>query len=279
MRNGKARRPLVSVILLVGLFWSASSYPLVVLIDQFEIDKNGVNIFTDTFSNNLTPSQETTTYAVAGSFPNGAESGGLLTLNTDWGALTVNALGQARLTLGAIRLTSITNATLGLTESDTIDVISTFNLVTPPGPLTNGYGIQVLDALVGQPVDRLVELDVQYNAGFGGDVIRYLLQDFTTGTITTLGFVALAPPAGADQVELAIFRPNTSNDNFFGEYAFCTSGICGAFTPFSTPGALFTDTSFVRGRFIDFTAVPEPATISLLGLAALASLASRRRRQ
>lgn len=275
MRNDNARRALVSVILLVGLFWSASSYPLVVLIDQFEIDKNGVSLFTDTFSNNLTPSQETTTYFVFGAFPNGAESGGLLTLNSDWGGLTVNALGQARLTLSVLRLTSTTNPTLGLTQSDTIDVAGLFSLVTPPGPLTNGYGLQVVDA----SGDRLVELDVQYNAGFGGDVIRYLLQDFTTGTITTLGFVALAPPAGADQVELAIFRPDTSNDNFLGEYAFCTSGTCGAFTPFSTPGTLFTDTSFVRGRFIDFTAVPEPATISLLGIAALAGLALRRRRQ
>jgi len=45
-------------------------------IDQFGIDKNGTNYFTDNFSNGTTPSQESR-YFVFGSFPNGAESGGV----------------------------------------------------------------------------------------------------------------------------------------------------------------------------------------------------------
>ena len=57
-----------------------------------------------------------------------------------------------------------------------------------------------------------VELDVQYNANFGGDVIRFLLQDFVNNAITTLGVVALSPPPGADQVSLRISRSDASSN-------------------------------------------------------------------
>jgi len=61
-------------------------------IDMFAIDKNGPNYFTDNFSNGLTPSQESR-YSVFGAFPSGAESGGVLTLNSDWAAEPTNASG------------------------------------------------------------------------------------------------------------------------------------------------------------------------------------------
>ena len=287
MRVVSIPRALSLLIVVVGILWSASTYAVTVLIDQFEVQRNGANFFTDTFSNNLTPSQEPGTYAVLGAFPNGAESGGQLTLNSDWGALTTNALGQVRQDLRTTFLTNMDPAfpSNGLTRANTIDVTATFSLVTPPGPLTNGYGIQIIDALLGQPLDRLVELDVQYNDNFGGDVIRFLLQDFVDGTITTLGFVPFVPPAGADQIELSISRPNTANNDFFGAYAFGTGGVFGSFSTFATPGALFTDTDFVRSRFIAFTAlpepVPEPSTLLVVasGFATWGAMVWRRRRR
>lgn len=268
---------------LVGFLWSVSSSALVVQIDRFDLAKNGSNVFTDTFSNNLTPSQEAG-YGVFGTFPNGAEAGGLLTLDSDWGVLSANALGQARQTLGVIRQTNINPSfpTSGLTRDDTIDVGAIFNLVTPPASLTKGYGIQVQEAELGQPLRLLVELDVQYNAMFGGDVIRYLEQDFVANTITTLGVVPLAIPPGADQIRLVISRPDASTDDFFGSYAFGTAGTFGPLTTFSTPGSLFATDDFVRGRFIDFTALPnaapEPTTLALLGVGFLGLSAIRRRK-
>ena len=258
---------------LTGLLPSTGQ-AVVTSIDEFGIDKNGTNYFTDNFSNGTTPSQESR-YFVFGSFPNGAESGGMLTLNSAWGLPTVNAVEQPRQSLATTYLSPFSPA--GLTVNDTIEVFGLFSLVVPSGPLTNGYGIQVRSSTN----DLQAQLDVQYNPNFGGDVIRFLGQDFTNGTITTLGFVALTPPSGANQVALDIFKPDANSPDFFGAYAFCSNGVCNDadFKAFATPFALFGTTDFVRGRFHAFSAVPEPSALTLLGVALAGLVATRRRKQ
>lgn len=116
------------LLAVVTVTFSLPVHAIVGYIDQFVIDKNGLNFFADTFLNNQTPSQETG-YGVTGAFPNGAESGGLLTLNSDWGTLTTDAAGHARQALVITRQTA--NNSFGLTVDDAIDVAGTFSLVTP----------------------------------------------------------------------------------------------------------------------------------------------------
>jgi hypothetical protein len=69
-----------------------------------------------------------------------------------------------------------------------------------------------------------------------------------------------------------------ANNDFFGAYAFGTGGAFDPLTTFATPAALFAKTDFVRARFIDFTAVPEPGTLALVSFAMAGLAASRRRK-
>lgn len=263
----------------VGMLLALSAHAAVVQIDQFAVVKNGVSLFTDTFSNNLTPTQESLTYAVTGAFPPGVESAGRLTLDSGWGALTSNAAGLARQTLGAQLLTNINPAFpgQGLTKADAIEVTGTFDIATPAGPLVNGYGVQLQDIIMGKGQDRVLELDVQYNSVFGGDVIRLLLQDFSDNSITTLGYVPFEA-SGADQIQLRIYRQDAASSRFFGAYALGSGGDFGAFTSIGSSDALFANTDFARARFIAYSEIPEPGTWALVAAAALAAGASRRRR-
>lgn len=267
-------RTLLALLSATSMFMlPAAAHAVVASIDVFAIDKNGPNYFTDDFSNGLTPSQESR-YSVFGAFPNGAESGGVLTLDTAWGGITTNAANQSRQTLGALYLSPLSSS--GLTVHDNIEVFGLFNLVVPTGPLFNGYGLQLRNSTN----DLLAQLNVQYAPEVGAGVIRFLSQDFTNNTITTLGQVALAPTPGANQIALDIVKPDPNSSNVFGAYAYCTNGVCddNDFKTFDTSVALFGSTDYVRGRFFAAAAVPEPAMFSLFGLG-LAGLAVARRRR
>jgi hypothetical protein len=277
-----ARRALSWAAVAAGMLVSATSHALVVQIDSFIIDKGPDVVFADNFSSagGSTPSQEPGAYSVFGAFPNGAESGGLLTLNTDWGGMTANAVGGARQALIATALTNINpaNAPSGLTGAVTIEVAGTFNAVTPTGPLSNGYGVRVVDALFGSPSPtRIAQLQVAYTSGQAQ--IDYSLQDFVAGTITPLGSVAFAP-GGADQIELVIGRRDPASNSFSAFYALGTGGAFGDLISLGGPAAMFVGTDFVRGQFFAATAViPEPGTFTLFGMGAIAGFFMLRRRK
>lgn len=271
-------RCLVSAAVL-ALSWPLSSEAAVVQLDSNALQING-NVFSDDHSNGLVPGQagDGFPYAVTGAFPSGAESGGLLTMNSSGGVLSNNALGQTRQSLVVTALTGLTDTSNAFTldRGDRFSLTSIFNIAIPSGPLTNGYGIRFRDgALGGAAASLLVELYVMYNEVLGGNVIRFSTQDFIAHTITTLGFVDLVVPSGMDQIELQISHAANS-DSFFGAYAFGSGGIFDPMTQFATAGQL--DSTFYRGQLIAFSAVPEPTGVMLLGLAMACLICSQRRR-
>jgi len=275
-------RFVAAVVGLVAAAWPLASHALSVDIDQFAITRNGSPFFTDDFGDGVEPPSGPAgafTYGLLGPFPTDAESGGRLTLDTAAGALTTNAAGQERQSVVVTRLSNVNpaNVDAGFRIGDTLTFTGVFDLVAPSGPLPNGYGVQVLDFVQGVGSNLALELDVQFNQAFGGLIIRYLVQDQIAHTITTLAVVPFLPPAGADQISLMISRPDASNDHFYGSYAFGNGGAFDPFTQLDTSGDLFRDATFVRGRFLAFTAIPEPAPLALMLVAAVVGLLTRRR--
>jgi hypothetical protein len=273
------------LLVLIGFLWSATSYAIVVRVDQFSVTRNGVAVFTDGFTDGAEPpsapnfaSGTPASYAIVGTIPGTAESGGVLLLNSANGALLPNAAGAARRNVIATLLTDTSaDLSLGLKSDDTLRVSGTFGLTTPTGPLFSAYGVRFIDGTAGS-VDQLLQLFVRYNEATGQAELVYILQDFDADTITTFGAVPLASfvPVGADQITLFIERPDTGNNNFFGHFEFLAGGVpIGGHSIFNTPGQMFQGENFVRAQFFvaEAVRVPEPSA-GWLTIAALLLLAS-----
>src|ERR1700733_6365091 len=79
------------------LFSSAPSHAIVIGLDQFSITRNGAAFFTDNFGDGIPPpsapnfaSGAAASYGIQGTIPSGAESGGLLQLDSANGRLGTN---------------------------------------------------------------------------------------------------------------------------------------------------------------------------------------------
>ena len=290
------KRLLASIACLGMFFWSTSSYAVVVGVDQFSVSgtySSGTLNFTDTFSDGTPPpcgpggcGSQPTFYGVNNtSGPLPPESGGLVQLNSSNGISSTNAAGGARLD----ETVQVSGAKSELLSTNAISMSGIFTLPGLSGPLNNGYGIRFIDAPHGSgpgTAQQILELDVQYWTGNltnpAGVYVRYLTQDFSTHTITTIGANLLNIPTGADEIYLSL-DDAAVNGQFEAQYGYVTGGTVGSLTSLGSADG-FAYENYVRPQFHAFetaAATPLPAALPLFatGLGAIGLFGWRRKRK
>ena len=270
------------VMCLLGTFWSGSSYAVVVNIDSFTVsgtNAGGAFNLVDHFNDGTPPpcgpngcTLQPNYYGVNIRSPLTlpAESGGLLELNSANGIASTNAGGGARRD-ETVQVAGITRSEL-LSSGGAISMTGIFTLPEIYGPLNEGYGIRFIDATPGVPGSNqeVLELNVQWWTGgndpsLAGWDVRYLVQNFNTHSINTIGFAPVNIPQGYDEICLSLDRV-AGSDMFAASYEYGTGGICGVagLSPASLGSAQgFAYTDYVRPQFHAFETVPEPGTIAL----------------
>lgn len=243
--------------------------------------------YVDLFGNGLEPpsagafafSVGTPVYGVSGTFGPTDEMGGKLALDSSKGALIANAAGAARLAQAAVLLTNtdVANPVAGLKQANhTFSIYGLIDLMSPPNPLDT-VTVLLSDSGPGlSPTEELV-VGLRRNAASALELF-FARQDFVAGTITFFDQDPLAPPAGADQVELRLTRASLGDNLVSAAYRFWDDGApITAFSVMDGAASFFNTRGWGRAGFRASEAVvPAPGTIALL-LAALATLVLVRR--
>ena len=277
-----AKRAMLSLLAALGVVSSVPAWAIVYHIDSFSEGTAAGAFFLDSFSDGIPPPSAPNfvngtpaAYAVSGSFSPTAETGGKLAIDTSLGVFSTPFLG---ITVQAVNATLITS---GLTQGVNFFVQGRFDLSQlPVAPVENfgirvgdigiGNGNGVVDLLLRPHNDNLVYIDL-------------LERDFLNAVTTQIASIPLAPLLAlhptADQIDFTLGHAIGATE-MGAAYALLSGGSVLASSLISaTAGNLFDGESTVRGGFFGVArAVPEPATLLLLGIALGAlSFAGRKR--
>lgn len=251
-----------------------------VLLDDFQIVKNGGVIFQDIFSNGTPPPDtggNTQTYTVRGG-PLGPESGGKLTLDADSGEIVTRPDAGTMARQGARVNTSrsSTDTTKGLRTDDTFSIIGLFDITLVPG-VRERYGVRLTDGGSSQRDDNL-GLSVMRTSVSQID-IAFSRFDQIADTWTILDSIALDIVGSHDQIELSLSRLDTMNNDITASFAYVDGGTKGATTTFGTTAAIFNGEDFTRGQFMYLAPVPVPPAVWLFGSGLLGLVGMARRKK
>lgn len=269
----------------------------VTAIDTFTIVRSGITdsqlgtyegqqvFYRDGFGDGAQPpsggsffSGQTGTYIVLGNYPDGAESGGKLTLESARGGPFINADGNGRTLQRSVLPTDVDPLTAnGLKQTfHSFAAFGLFDLTIPP-LIGDGYGIVFND---GGPAGATTSLDLFLRRDENGKVyIRFQEQDFLNGQIDTIERDLLATPQDADQIEFRLQRADIVTNTVTAAYRFWDNDapMTTSFVEMSNSVEFFRNSGWARAGFFAVQAyVPEPGSLALV-LAAGAGLVATRR--
>lgn len=278
--------------------------PFTPVLDEFWIYKSGSEIFRDTFGNNMPPPNGpdgATTYLIVGPGGITSEAGNKLTMTPSLGEQVLISATLADVsTAGLRRLATGTGNENILDQASSFEIHGLFDLSSLPMITGQSFGVRANDRApdIGYLGNNTFYLFVGVSSMTGDVSIFLRINDFSLDTSDVLWAESIQSAlTGADQIELVLTKEAVSNQlnasySIF-DYDLSTTLVksgeilnAGAlYQPElvdpNNPNSGFKDPEpFVRAQFIstDRVTVPEPATLSLLGLGLLGIPFMRRRK-
>jgi len=227
-------------------------------MDSLTVTRNGATMFADDFADGVPPPSATGPYQYVGVGVNHlAETGGRLVFDSD-AAVPFVGVGTPDPIVGqnAILRSNIDPSSgNGLKSGADFTVSGVFDLIVPDSPRET-YGLRLTDRLVGgngTPPDQLGDnvVDLRVIARLDGSVgvlLRHL--DFVADTSTLLQAIALAPPAGADQIRLNLAHSAAQPGQVQASFDYLSNGVVVGTQLFSAMGQIFQGENWTRAEVI-----------------------------
>jgi len=281
-----------AVVAVLGAAWPAPASAYVVMLDDFNVQRNGSVIFHDPFSDGLPPPNAPNftngnlgSYGTNGTF---SEVGGRAVMDTSLGEPGSNPANVGQF---AVLRSNIdpANPTLGLKSNSTFKVEALFDLLLSIGP-QDRYGVRLTDRLTAgpgtppnQPGDDVLEIAVRRGAD---GILRVQFREvgFDADSPTeNIAASVLAPATGVDQIMLRLERKSLLSTDVTASFDLIDNGLVTSSHTFLTAGnpfaTIFNGENWTRAQLIATERVPEPGTLSLLALGLLPLVLARRRRR
>ena len=303
-RHIQLARGAAFAVLILALAASAPANAFEVKLYDFKITRLDVPfagvVFDDTFADDGTPPPSapnfvnapsvSAQYIVAGSYPSASEVGGYLLLNSAYGAVgPTTAAGGVLVANQRARLDTDTNpaTSFGFKQSKAFVVDARFDLVDPGGGnILTGYGIAFVDPFPSKSTVNFMALNV--GGGPTGPVLRFVYVD-NVGIIVAghpdLYPLGEVPLTAGGLIDLRLEKTIAGGDLVQAFYSL--DGVNFNEIADTNPDAdarIFRDVfqgvnvNWTLAEFRAFAAVPEPATVALIGVALASLVFSRRRR-